>query len=379
MRIGFDGKRAVRNNTGLGNYSRYVLEILCKYYPENTYIAFAPKKNSHLRMKHLQESYPHLHIRYPDTSFWKFFSKIWRIWGITRQCQKENIDIFHGLSNELPLNIQSSGIKSVVSIHDLIFLRYPHFYAYADRKIYEYKFKKACIHADHIIAVSECTKKDIINYFKVSSNKITTIYQGCDPSFSVVMEEHRKAAIRCKYHLPEHYILNVGSIEERKNVLLAVKAIAGIDEEMHLVIIGRRTKYTKKVKQYIRLHQLDNRVMILDNVPFTDLPAIYQQAEVFVYPSLYEGFGIPIVEALNSGVPVIAATNSCLEEAGGPSSLYVEPHDIKGLEAAIEHVLHDADFRAEMIRNGKEYAKKFSEERQADELMHLYQTLLHKK
>src|SRR5574344_2050446 len=110
MRIGFDGKRAVRNNTGLGNYSRYVLEILCKYYPENTYIAFAPKKNSHLRMKHLQESYPHLHIRYPDTSFWKFFSKIWRIWGITRQCQKENIDIFHGLSNELPLNIQSSGI-----------------------------------------------------------------------------------------------------------------------------------------------------------------------------------------------------------------------------------------------------------------------------
>ena len=162
MRIGFDGKRAVQNFTGLGNYSRYVADILCHFYPENDYVLYAPKKRENKRMNLLTGQYRQLTLAYPATSFWKKLSSLWRVWGITSQLEKEGIELFHGLSNELPLNIHKSRIKSIVTIHDLIFLRYPQYYQSIDRKIYTYKFRKACENADKIIAISECTKRDII-------------------------------------------------------------------------------------------------------------------------------------------------------------------------------------------------------------------------
>ena len=125
MRIGFDGKRAVQNFTGLGNYSRYVADILCHFYPENDYVLYAPKKRENKRMNLLTGQYRQLTLAYPATSFWKKLSSLWRVWGITSQLEKEGIELFHGLSNELPLNIHKSRIKSIVTIHDLIFFRIP--------------------------------------------------------------------------------------------------------------------------------------------------------------------------------------------------------------------------------------------------------------
>lgn len=166
MKIGFDGKRAVQNYTGLGNYSRYIAEILCRFYPENSYLLYAPKKRDNKRLEKLTEQFRQLSIIYPKGTFWKKLSSIWRIKGITRQLEEEEINLFHGLSNELPLNIHKSPIKSIVTIHDLIFLRFPQYYHFIDRKIYTYKFRKACENADRIIAISECTKRDIIDYFQ---------------------------------------------------------------------------------------------------------------------------------------------------------------------------------------------------------------------
>lgn len=375
MRIGFDGKRAVQNNTGLGNYSRYILEILGKYYPENEYYIFAPKQKENVRLQRVLQRYPFLKMTYPSSA-WKIFSKIWRFCGINGQLRTSAIDVFHGLSNELPVNIRKAGMKSVVTIHDLIFLRYPSFYKPIDRAIYTYKFRKACENADRIIAVSECTKKDVIELFRIPESKITTIYQGCDGSFLSEASDEKKAEVRAKYHLPQRYILNVGSIEERKNVWLAVKAIETMAEDIFLVIVGRWTHYADEVKEYVSAHHLTDRVVFLTSMAFTDLPAVYQQAEVFVYPSLYEGFGIPIVEALNSGVPVVAATQSCLQEAGGPTSLYVDPHDAAGLKEILEKILSDTVLRSRMIESGREYARKFSEKNQAEALMNLYKSLL---
>ncbi|EJX04135.1 mannosyltransferase [gut metagenome] len=124
-------------------------------------------------------------------------------------------------------------------------------------------------------------------------------------------------------------------MEERKNVLLAVKALEKLPADLSLIIVGRQTKYAEKVKRYIRRHQLDQRVRFLQGVPNSVLPAIYQMAEAFVYPSRYEGFGIPVIEAIQSGLPVVAATGSCLEEAGGPHSFYVDPDDSEGLREAV--------------------------------------------
>lgn len=376
MKIGFDGKRAVQNYTGLGNYSRYIADILCHYYPKNDYILYAPKKRKNARLDVLTKQYGQLHLAFPTAGIWKKLSSLWRVCGITKQLKQENIDLFHGLSNELPLNISKSPVKSIVTIHDLIFLRFPKYYHLIDRKIYKYKFRKACENSDKIIAISECTKRDIIQYFNISPDKIEVVYQGCDTSFALPASEEKKREVRRDYRLPEHYILNVGSIEERKNVLLAVKAMAMLPKHIQMVIIGKRTKYTEEIEEYVNNHGLRERVHILSNVPFDDLPAFYQMADIFVYPSRFEGFGIPIIEALNSGTPVIAATGSCLEEAGGPDSIYVDPDDVQGLANAFKLIYSDSAKRKEMIEKGLVFAKRFSERKQAEEIMNIYKELL---
>lgn len=375
MRIGFDGKRAVQNFTGLGNYSRYVIDILYRFSPENEYVLYAPHRRSSRVFDELLHRCPLLKTIYPE-GMWRHFKSLWRTWGMTSRLDKEGIDLFHGLSNELPLTIRKARhTRSVVTIHDLIFLRYPEYYHWIDRKIYTYKFRKACESADLVIAISECTKRDIISYFHIPEEKIKVVYQGCDVSFTRPATEEKKQEVREKYSLPEHYILNVGSIEERKNVLLAVKALLHLPEEMHLVILGRRTPYTDQINTFIHAHHLEDRVKILNGIPFSDLPAIYQQAEVFVYPSRFEGFGIPIIEAIYSGVPVVAATGSCLEEAGGPSSIYVHPDDVEGMADALKQASGNQAVRARMIEEGKKYVRRFSEEEQAQQLMGIYSRL----
>ncbi|WP_288149881.1 glycosyltransferase family 4 protein [Phocaeicola sartorii] len=375
MRIGFDGKRAVQNFTGLGNYSRYVIDILYRFSPENEYVLYAPRRRSSRVFDELLHHCPRLKTIYPE-GMWKHFKSLWRTWGIASRLDKEGIDLFHGLSNELPLTIRKARhIRSVVTIHDLIFLRYPEYYHWIDRKIYAYKFRKACEYADRVIAISECTKRDIISYFHIPEEKIKVVYQGCDVSFTLPATDEKKREVRVKYSLPEHYILNVGSIEERKNVLLAVKALLRLPEEMHLVILGRRTAYTDRIDTFIHAHHLEERVKILHGIPFADLPAIYQQAGVFVYPSRFEGFGIPIIEALHSGVPVVAATGSCLEEAGGPASIYVHPDDVEGMADALKQASGNQAVRARMIEEGKNYVRRFSEEEQARQLMRIYSGL----
>lgn len=375
MKIGFDGKRAVQNFTGLGNYSRYIADILCRFYPENEYVLYAPQKRNNKRLDMLTEKYPQLHLAYPATSFWRKFSSLWRISEITHQLEKESVRIFHGLSNELPLNIHKSDIKSVVTIHDLIFLRYPQYYHFIDRKIYTYKFRKACENADKIIAISECTKRDIIQYFHIPADKIAVIYQGCDVSFTIPTSEEKKREVRDKYQLPEHYILNVGSIEERKNALLIVRTLPQLPKDIHFVIVGRRTPYTEKIERFVNEHNLTSRVHIIHSVPFGDLPAIYQSAEIFAYPSYYEGFGIPIIEALHSEIPVVAATGSCLEEAGGPDSIYVNPNNVDETSRALKDILSNSKRKKLMIEKGKEFAKRFSEKKQATQIIDIYNSI----
>lgn len=375
MKIGFDGKRAVQNYTGLGNYSRYVVEVLCRLYPEESYVLYAPKQRENKRLAGLTERFGQLSIAYPCQSLWKKLRSIWRIWGITPQLEKENIQLFHGLSNELPLNIHKSRIKSVVTIHDLIFLHYPQYYRFIDRLIYSYKFRKACAHADRIIAVSECTKRDIMQYFHTPESKIEVIYQGCDPVFQQAAGKERKEDVRKKYDLPERYILNVGSIEERKNAELAVKALPYLPQEIHLVLVGRRTAYTEQIERFVAASGLCERVHILSKVPFEDLPVIYQAAEIFTYPSYYEGFGIPIIEALHSGTPVVAATGSCLEEAGGPDSMYVHPDSVEEIVEAFNLLLSDPERCKRMVEKGKAFVQGFSDEQQAKELMSVYKKI----
>lgn len=369
MRIGFDAKRAAQNCTGLGNYSRLILRLLSSYNSGDEYFYYTPKEPGNM----LSETEYKGKICTPESRFWKKCRSLWRIWGVTDDIIRDGVTLFHGLSNELPLNIKKAGnTKTIVTVHDLIFLIFPHYYPYIDRHIYAYKFRKACRNADRIIAVSECTKRDIVRFFHICENKIDVVYQGCGSEFKQQATDFEKKQLIAKYHLPESFILYVGSIEERKNLLLVVRALTLMKNPIPLIAIGKRTAYTEKVEDYVKAQGLTHLVKLLHNVPTQELPAFYQLSATFVYPSFYEGFGIPVLEALQSGVPVVAATGSCLEEAGGPCSLYVNPNDPEALAIAIEQTLTDETLRQQMIMEGKKYASKFDDEFITRDLLNIY-------
>lgn len=370
MKIGFDGKRAANNLTGLGNYSRSLIESLAEQYPEYQYLVYSPKVKHAKQIDAFFEK-ENISLKLPKES-----SFLWRSLNIIKDLTRDQVQVFHGLSHEIPFAIQHTRIKSIVTIHDLIFLRFPQYYQFIDRKLYEWKSKSACKRADQIIAISEKTKADIVAFYNVNPNKIKVIYQSCDDGFKTAMPESTLNRIKITYKLPEKYILNVGTIEARKNLKLLIQALKTVDHQYKLVVIGKETAYFKEIERELDRLQLRSRVVFLKNIPFADLPGIYQMADLFVYPSFYEGFGIPIIEALYSQVPVIAATGSCLEEAGGPDSIYINPTDVSDLAYQINQVLHHADLQIEMKEKGLEFVQKFNSPNVTQQLMDCYSDLL---
>lgn len=370
MIIGFDGKRAVSNFTGLGNYSRFVIGALNRKFQNETYKIFAPK------CKHNQEFNDLLGNNtsdlYPKRGISKLIPSLWRSKLILKDLNRENIDIFHGLSGELPFGISKRGIKSVITIHDLIFRRYPQYYKPIDRAIYDYKFRRACKEADKIIAVSNCTKDDIISYYNIPEEKIVTIYQGCHPNFKAEPNQELIEKVRTMYNLPKRYIACVGTIEERKNLLLVAKAMTHLPKDVCLIAVGRKTPYAKEVEEYCSQNGLTERVKILEGVPFKYLPSIYHSAELFAYTSRFEGFGIPIIEAISAGLTGVAATGSCLEEAGGEGVVYVNPDSAEECAEALNRLLSDNGYKQSLISKGKEHIKKFSPNIIAEEIMKVY-------
>lgn len=376
MRIGFDAKRAFNNHTGLGNYSRFVIEALLKYAPLHEYSAYTPKPprdNNGLKLS-------------PKLPTTLIGGGLWRSWLINNDLKKDNVDIFHGLSNEIPFEIRKSGVKSVVTIHDLIFLRYPELYPAIDRFFYQQKFRYACENADAVVAVSQQTKDDIMEFYKIPAERIRVIYQDCQSIFfpSATLRERPSAGtpaatfdervgddILKKYSLNKPYIICVSSFSERKNQKRLVEAFQQLGlKDYELVLVGGKSKYAEE----IALNSPQN-TRILYGVPSADLPALYQGASLCVYPSFFEGFGIPIVEALHSGIPVVAATGSCLEEAGGEGALYANPLDINDLADKMQQVLSNDYLRENLILKGKEHVKQFSAENIAGQLIELYQEL----
>lgn len=368
--IGFDAKRVFHNKTGLGNYSRDLIRILSEKYPQNHYLLYNPKP---AKKQLFSSSGNDVIERLPCNSFHAFFYNYWRQLGIRKDLLKDGVQVFHGLTGEIPYGLKKSGIKSVVTIHDLIFLRYPRFYSFFDKIIHTLKARYAVNHADVVVAVSEQTKRDIIQFFKIDPNKIRVIYQGCQDVFREYMADEVRSQLISRFNLPKSFILNVGTIEERKNILSVVKVLRNIDT--HLVIVGSDTEYTLLVKRYIKEFHLESKVSFLKGVSSQELAALYRSAQLFVYPSLFEGFGIPIIEALYSGTPVITSKGSCFGEAGGEGSIYVDPFNCDELQAAIVKVLDDVTLRTKMIKEGKEYVTRFNSGYIGDSYIKLYKSI----
>lgn len=364
MKIAYDAKRFFHNASGLGNYSRDLVRILARFYPENQYILL--NKNKSERGKQILDS---SNVSFIETSKGKMSRQL----KMGKDAQNLDADIFHGLSGELPLKWNPKPIKKIVTIHDLIFVRFPQYYTWFDRKIHFWKFRKAANSADKIIAISEQTKRDIIQFLKVDENKIDVVYQGCHASFKEKPTEEFLNQIKYKFNLPERFLLNVGTIEDRKNLLNVVKALEGSD--IPLVVIGKKNKkYFQKINQLIKKYKIE--VSFLENVSMEELAGIYRLADIFIYPSFFEGFGIPVIEALFSETVVITSNVSCLPEAGGPDSVYVNPENVDDIKAKINFLWDNESERKRRAEKGLQFVQKFNDEMIAEEMMKVYNSLV---
>lgn len=374
MRIGFDSKRLFCNFTGLGNYSRTLLRNLGNFYPDNEYHLYTTKtRKSPETIQFLENPLYHTHI--PGI----FFKPFWRSFSIIYQLKTDNIQLYHGLSHEIPININKTSIKSIVTIHDLIFKVYPEMYSAIDRKIYDLKFRYSCIHADKIIAVSENTKKDITKYYAIDPDKIEVIYQACNPIYYKLKNYEENKIILQHYNIPKDYLLYVGNIESRKNLKIIIESFQHLkyDLKIPLVLVGRGGKYKLEVENLIKKKGMERLVIWIDKLINNDhLQSIYQCSLALIYPSLYEGFGLPIVEALLSKTPVITSNTSSMQEAGGPDSIYIDPDSPEQLAHGIEKVLTDSEYRQKMKEKGYLYAQKnFASEIATKKIMECYKKI----
>ena len=360
MRIGFDAKRLFLNNTGLGNYSRTLVRNLIKFYPDHHYFLYTPRSDRNTVTEFFFDK-NNITIVTPNGKGGPF----WRSKGIMKQLLNDKLDIYHGLSNELPFGIDQLDLKSLVTIHDVIFKRYPKQYPFLDRVGYNLKTKKAIQQADHIIAISKQTESDLIEFFNAPSSKMSLLYQTCNPFFTddpIIPRE-----------IESDYFLYVGSVIERKNLLSILKAMTKMTNKQKLVVVGKGGSYYNQCKSYASANGLDAYLTwkgIMDN---EEIKELYKNAIALVYPSIFEGFGIPVIESLYCGRPVITSNLSSLKEAGGNAALLVDPFNVEELKNAME-IMTKVEERRKFHQKIAKHLESFDAKLLSAKLMQIYQS-----
>ncbi|MBS1593897.1 MAG: glycosyltransferase family 4 protein [Bacteroidetes bacterium] len=374
MKIALDAKRMLNNGTGLGNHARILANALMRDYPENEYQLYTPKIDD----RYLNELHGAFSIEMPGSKFAQALHPWWRSYSITEDLLKNMVDVYHGLSNELPLNIHRSRIPTVVTIHDLIFLKHREQYPWLDRQVYMVKTKYAARYAHRIIAVSEETKRDLIEYYHVPEKKIKVIYQSIDPRFYAAAAAAVLRAFRKKFQLSDQYILNVSSFFPRKNQLKLIEAFDLIKDKIphRLVLAGGAGNMMPEISEMIKERQLADRIITLTNVSNDEMPLLYQASDLFVYPALMEGFGMPVLEALVSGVPVITTGSGAIAEAAGLAAVKIDPLIPESIARAVIMVLLNENLKGQLVLAGREHAATMTDKLFAQRVMQVYESVV---
>lgn len=361
IKIGYDAKRYFNNPTGLGNYSRTLIHYLGEHATENQYSLF-------------------VHRKFHPAGFNKFkvvqgkgHPALWRSRGIRKDIEKSDIQIFHGLSAELPA-ISKRPIKYVVTVHDIIFKLFPEWYNGVDRIFYSEKLRQALDKADAVIAISQQTANDIKEYFSVDESKIKVIYQSWSNSYNTLKIDDIHVPL-----LPKDYLLFVGSFYERKNLKNVIWAMADKQcADIPLVVVGDgKKRYKQMIVELIEELKLERQVLILENVYDELLKQLYLRAKAIIYPSLYEGFGLPVLEAWKCGKPVITSSNSSLKEIGTKACYLLEnPNDKDEISAAISKFWHDGAYFNRLKAEIPYHIEQFSPEVTTKQVADLYKQLV---
>lgn len=330
MKIGYDAKRYFHNKTGLGNYSRDLVNAVIASHSEDQFFLFDTKPQIEGLAPNTIAVPPGNGIPFLSTSF------LWRPYFMRREMAKYMLDVFHGLSNELPFGKYPYGIKKIVTIHDVIFKHYPEHYPAFDRFVYDKKTAHAVKIADRIIATSKTTADDLIQFYDADASKIQVVYQSCGDAHRQQYDNLAITAFRNQHQIPENSFLYLSSFQTRKNHLQLLKAFALYKGTYKLVLAGKPGETLSTCKQFIQDNQLSNKVVILEKLENKDLPLLYRACSAFVYPSMIEGFGIPLIEAAQAGMPIAVNDVNIFRELAPEGSLYFKAGDAQHFALQLE-------------------------------------------
>lgn len=374
MKIGFDAKRATQNFRGLGNYSRGIIDGLMEFSNHDLFL-YTPQFKDQRAIDWVKE---HEGSRFkvvkPEGKLFNTLPSLWRSRGVSSNILNDKLDIYHGLSHEIPYGLKGKPVNTVVTVHDLIFMRYPEFFPLIDRLSYKRKFTYAVKNADLVIAICEQTKRDIIELLGGDHKKIIVHYQSADPHFYHQRPFEMIKNLMKKYGFARPFMLMVGAVEERKNQLGLIEAYSQIANqvEQDLVIIGQGKDYLQSCKKLVEAKKLQRRVHFLSGISFEELPLFYQAADLFCFPSFFEGMGIPIMEALFSKTPVLTSLGSCFPESAGPGSVFIDPKSPNEIAKGIVGILGSVEKQEEMIKTGFEFAQQFHIKNTTKKLLDIY-------
>jgi glycosyltransferase involved in cell wall biosynthesis len=284
--------------------------------------------------------------------------------------------LYHATDFVLPPTLP--GTRTLLTVHDLSFVRVPETAAPRLKRYLDAAVPRSVARADHILADSEATRRDLIDLYRVPESKVTVLLSGVDPRFTPSTQPADR--LRARYHLPDRpYILSVGTVQPRKNYGRLIEALAALRRAGHdvdLVIVGGKGWLEDPIYAMIRDQNVADHVHFTGFADEADLPALYTHAAVFAFPSLYEGFGLPVLESMGCGTPVVTSTVSSLPEVAGDAALMVDPLDVTGLTDALQRLLTDHDLRAELVRRGHERVQSFTWTRAARQLLAIYDEVL---
>jgi glycosyltransferase involved in cell wall biosynthesis len=364
MRIGIDARLVYYSQAGIGQYILHLVNSFAEIDRENEYILLQSRKDETTILEQ---------PNFRRVSLWTPSHHRLERYALNVELMRLGLDVLHSPDFIPPYR---PSCKSVITIHDLAFLLYPHFLTKESARYYGH-IDGAVRWTDHIIAVSHSTKRDTVQHLGVPEEKITVVHEAANPIFRPVDREEAREQVRNRHGVDAPFVLFVSTIEPRKNVPSLLRAmwqlIECYKEDVHLVLAGGKGWLYEDTFAVVDELNMDHRVHFVGRVTSEELLYLYNAAEMLAHPAFYEGFGLPPLEAMACGLPVVVSDVASLPEVVGDAGLLIDPHDVDELTVAIWRTLNDPDLRQEMVEKGQRQAARFSWERAARETLEIYQ------
>lgn len=373
LRIVIDIQSVIGRKTGVGKYAESLVKAISDLPSHHQFILFYFNFRSRFKGLNLKAgNFTNRGLKFPG----RLFSFLWKKgFNFSFDRLSGKADLFH-FPNFISRPVKSG--KVVATIHDLSFRRFPEYVEKKNLAYLNYNLPKTLAQADKIIAVSEFTKSELLKFYRINSEKISVIHGGVDETFFNVKDEIKLKEAKERLKLPDTFFLWVGTIEPRKNITGLIEAFTAFrkmrEGNCKLVMVGKKGWNYEGFFEKLRSSPFKNEILITEYVSDHDLPFIYNLAQAFVFPSFYEGFGHPPLEAMACGVPVV--TTPALEEVVGEAALKIPPGNTKDLAEAMVSILENKILREDLIQKGFERAKKFSWNRTAEKTLSLYEEVL---